>query len=321
MQRQSFVLGQVAELQDHLFLIEGTMSTAYETITAKIITMIENGTCPWRMPWSQIEETQRNGVSKAGYRGINQIITSLTAYAAGYASPYWLTFRQAQETGGTVRKGEKGTPVIRYGEYTRENDDGEAVQAAFLKCYYVFNADQCDNIPDEIAKPAITGERSAVEKIDACESIIASYLGKPAIEHGGNRASYNPHLDLIRMPKQSQFACDQEYYNTLFHELAHSTGHASRLARSGVVDQVAFGSHQYSQEELVAEFTAAFLAQRAGIDSATIDNSAAYLASWLKVLKSDSKMLVVAAGQAQKAADFISKDLAESSPTSKQFTA
>lgn len=282
------------------------MSNAYEVITERIVKLIEQGTCPWRMPWSKIEiGTQRNGVSDAAYCGINQFLTFMTSYTLGYTSPYWLTYKQAQELGGQVRKGEKGTPVVRFGQYTREGDDGEAVTGAFLKHYTVFNAAQIDGLDDDKYKPAIVNTRDSVERIAACEDIVASYIGKPEIKHGSNRAFYHPQFDYVSMPEQAAFNSDEAYYNTLFHELGHSTGHASRLARKGVTDHVSFGSHQYSQEELVAEFTAAFLCQRAGIDSATIDQSASYLDSWLKAIKADAKLLIVAAGQAQKAADLI----------------
>lgn len=282
------------------------MPTPYETITERILTLIDAGTCPWRMPWSKIDITaQANGVSEKSYNGINQVLTYMTAYSMGYTSPYWLTYKQAQELGGQVRKGEKGTPVVRFGEYTRENEDGEAVSGAFLKQYYVWNAAQIDGLDDDKYKPAIVEARDSVTAIESCERIVHEWLGKPEIKHEGQRACYSPKFDIVKMPPQATFVSDELYYNTLFHELGHSTGHESRLSRKCVTDQVSFGSHTYGCEELVAEFTAAFLCQSAGIDSPTIEQSASYLASWKKAIQADAKMLVVAAGQAQKAADMI----------------
>ncbi len=282
------------------------MSNPYETITARILELIDAGTCPWRMPWSKIDiATQRNGVSNAGYRGINQVLTYLTAYSMGYTSPLWLTYKQASDLGGQVRKGEKGTPVVRFGEYTREDGDGNESTAAFLKQYYVFNAAQIDGLDDDKYKPAVVEQRDSVQAIDACEQIVANWIGKPAISNEGQRACYSPQFDRVKMPLQATFESDEAYYGTLFHELGHATGHESRLARKGVTDQVSFASHEYGCEELVAEFTAAFCCQAAGIDSATIDQSASYLESWRKAIKADPKLLVVAAGQAQKAADMI----------------
>lgn len=283
------------------------MSKAYETITARIVEMIEAGTCPWRMPWSRIEiGDQMNGTSDNAYRGINQMMTFMTAYTNGYTSPYWLTYKQASELGGQVRKGEKGTPVVRFGEYTRENKDtGNDETGVFLKLYYVFNVAQIDGLEDDKFAPRIADERDSVQAIAACEEIVDGWIGKPEIVTEGQRACYSPKWDRVKMPKQAAFESDAAYYATLFHELGHATGHEDRLARKGVVDLVSFGSHEYGQEELVAEMTAAFLCNKAGIDNDTIEQSAAYLAAWLKTIKKDPKMVVVAAGQAQKAADLI----------------
>lgn len=290
----------------------------YEVITNRLVSMIEKGVCPWRMPWSKTElQSQRNGITGHTYSGVNQVMTFMTAYTCGYSSPYWMTFLQAKEMGGHVRKGESGTPVVKLGKWSKEDDDGKVVGGSFLKQYVVFNVAQIEGL--DMKRYELTVEkRGTVEKLATCEAIVNGYLSRPEVRSGGNRAYYNPSLDFIQMPDQAQFGTDESYYCTLFHELAHSTGHASRLARKGVVDAVAFASHEYGVEELVAEFTASFLCQRAQIDTAVIENSAAYLDAWLKIIKGDSKMLFNAASQAQKAADFILQHTKEAVPQEAQ---
>lgn len=284
------------------------MSKSYEVIADRIIEMIDKGVCPWRMPWSKSEpESQANATTGKAYRGINQILTMMTNYFAGYEYDTWLTYKQAQELGGQVRKGEKGTPVVRFGEYESESE-GVKTRRGFLRHYTVFNVAQIDGLPEQfMVKRAKAEERTDYAAIEACEAIVNEWADKPTIEHGGNRACYNPAKDLIKMPAQSSFTGDPEYYSTLFHEMGHATGHTERLARKPFRDNEfkSFGSYDYGCEELVAEFTAAFLCCRADIDSATIENSAAYLDGWRKAIKADPKLLVVAAGQAQKAADYI----------------
>jgi antirestriction protein ArdC len=142
--------------------------------------------------------------------------------------------------------------------------------------------------------------------IECCEQIVAGYKGAPEVTHGHTKAAYRPSADEVIMPSAERFHSNEEYYSTLFHEFTHSTGHKSRLARKGIVDaDASFGDDKYGREELVAEMGAAFLCGHAGIEASTIDNSASYLAGWLKVIKGDPKLIVQAAGAAQKAADLI----------------
>ena len=143
------------------------------------------------------------------------------------------------------------------------------------------------------------------DPIEAAEAIVTGMPNKPTISHGGDRACYSPSLDLVRMPSPERFTPREEYYSALYHEIAHSSGHASRLARKGITDAVMHSGHEYSQEELVAEITSAFLCGHAGIAPATLDNSAAYLAGWLSKLGDDQRLVVLAAAQAQRAADHI----------------
>lgn len=262
----------------------------YEIVNERIMALLAKGTAPWRMPWSPGATEPKNLVSGKGYRGINVLLLG----TQGYVSPYWLTFKQALDRGGSVRKGEKGTPVT----FFKSGKDEDTKKGYFVLRYFTaFNVAQCDGIE----APATPGATHAHEKIEACEGIVKAYPGRPQIIEG-ERACYSSLTDTVTVPALARFAQCEEYYCTLFHELGHSTGAAHRLERDmGNM----FGSHAYSFEELIAEITAAFLCGRAGIDTATIENSAAYLASWHRKLKSEPKWMVQAAGKASKAADYI----------------
>jgi antirestriction protein ArdC len=277
--------------------------TVYEVITTRIVELLQQGTIPWRKPWSPGASEPRNLVSGKGYRGVNVFLLS----AMPFTSPYWLTYRQATERGGGVRKGSKGCPVVFWrwsngdDEQAENGEGGEPAKrrAPLLRYYTVFNAEQCDGI----ATPATVAR--TFEPIPECERIVRSMSNAPRIEHGGSQAFYRPSTDTITTPSAQLFDSPALYYSTLFHELSHSTGHESRLARKGITDSSMFGSHEYSREELIAEMGAAFLCGTAGIEAATLQGSTAYLASWIKVLKGDARLAVTAAAQAQKAADYI----------------
>ena len=276
---------------------------AYEVVTAKLIDALEQGTVPWDKPWKNVNGYGPTSMSTGkAYRGINVWILSVESMLKGYTSQFWLTFKQAQALGGSVRKGEKGTQIVLWKRFSKEVDEnGQKVDKTFamLRHFTVFNVEQCDGV-----------EAPSVEKIEdhdpieSAEKIVSDWTGRPEIKHGGNRACYSPALDYVQMPERGQFKSGEDYYNVLFHELAHSTGHASRLNRPSLIAPTAFGSEDYSKEELVAEFAAAFLTGEAGIE-VPVTRSASYLANWLKVLKDDRKMLVSAAAQAQKASDLV----------------
>jgi len=282
----------------------------YEMVTERVIDKIkvaiaeiengETGIAPWRRPWYQSGIPQ-NLVSKRAYRGMNVFLLS----ALGYASPYFVTFNQAKKLGGKVKKGEKGCPVVfwKWVEVDKDkdgNDLDKPKKVPFLRYYTVFNVDQCEGFESKV--PAI--ETRELNPIAEGDAIIDNMPNRPTIEHGQARAFYRPATDLVNMPKHELFNSDGEYYSTAFHELVHSTGHTSRLNRKEVMDSNFFGSHDYSCEELVAEMGAVYLCNEIGLE-ATFDNSIAYLKSWLKKLKDDVKMLVVASGRAQKAVDYI----------------
>lgn len=280
-------------------------SKTFEVITDRIIELLNKGTIPWKKSWSEgagLGEHQ-NLISQHQYRGINALMTG----CQGFESKYWATYKQISEIGGQVRKGEKGTPIVYWAFGTDEKSDGTEKSWAFAKYSTVFNIDQCDGI-DSVK--AIASKRKAdrikFEPIEACENLLKNLHGRgPIVQHVEQRGWYKPGLDLVNMPKKESFNSVPEYYSVLFHELTHSTGHASRLARDGIVSKNHFGGHAYSKEELIAEMGAAFLCGMTGIETATIENSAAYIQSWLSVLKGDSKMVMQAASAAQKATDWI----------------
>lgn len=274
---------------------------AYQVITDRIIEKLENGVIPWHKPWSGgISGMPRNLVSGKGYNGINIILLGLQ----GYDSPYWLTFKQAQERGGHVRKGEKGSPCIFWKTYDkeRETSDGEVEvdKRWVLRYYTVFNADQCEVIDAPKVEIKTYPEN---ERIAEAEKIQLEMPNRPEVRFEGSEAYYSMAEDKVVIPELYRFEKSEEYYSALFHELAHSTRHESRLNRDAKPHQ--FGSPEYAQEELVAEITSTFLCGHCGIDRVTLDNSAAYIQGWLKALRNDKKMVVMAAAQAQQAANYI----------------
>jgi len=280
--------------------------SVYEIITERILEKLEAGTVPWHKPWSA-GGAPRNLVSGKEYRGVNIFVLG----CQGFTSPYWLTFKQAKQLGGSVRKGERGTPCILWKWINRsdenaESGDTETKQIPLIRYYNVFNIEQCDGLTHKRLE-ARAEERAPFNPIEAAEAIVSGYPEPPAIAHDGRgSAYYRPATDSIHLPEQETFDSEAHYYATLFHEMTHSTGHESRLARTGVTNRIRYGSHEYSQEELVAEMGAAFLAAEAGIDSeAVMDNSASYVASWMERLRSDPKLVVLAGAQAQKAVDHI----------------
>lgn len=277
----------------------------YQAVTDQIIEMLEAGTAPWHKPWSAGSGMPRSLSTGKPYRGINPFLLQMAAIQHGYASPWWTTYDNIASRGGQVRKGEKGTMVIFWKQYVRKATDAtEEDRPAFVaRAFKVFNTDQADGL----TVPPVTGRPvDSVDPIAACDAAVAGYLATgPTVRHGGNRACYSPALDVINMPDRDTFDGPEEYYGTLFHESVHSTGHESRLARPDLLNSHSFGDVSYSKEELVAELGSAFLSGHTGITVVTLPNSASYLASWIQVLRGDHKLLIQAAGLAQKAADLI----------------
>jgi antirestriction protein ArdC len=276
--------------------------TVYQVITDRVIALLQQGTVPWQKPWQGAELAPQNLVSRKPYRGVNVFLL----HAMSYTSPYWFTFKQAQELGGHVRKGEKACPVV-FWKWLDVERDGQAERVPFLRYYSVFNVAQCEGIDAHI--PSATGPKHEHSPVETAERIVQGMPKRPLIKDGQAQAFYSPTHDFVGMPSPEQFRSGEGYYSVLFHELTHSTGHESRLSRKGVSGAdgqwSAFGSNPYAKEELVAEMGAAFLCGQAGIVERTIENSASYIANWLSKLKDDCKLVVQAAAQAQKAADFI----------------
>lgn len=289
----------------------------YERVTNAIVERLESGELPpWRKSWSGAgcAGIPVSVSSRKAYRGINVFLLAMVQLAAGYASRYWLTYRKAQELGGHVRKGEKGTAVVawRVSKWTEDRTDAngntEQVERQALRayCHTVFNVDQCDGV--ELPASLVEEVEAATnndDPIESAEAIVRGYLdrdGAPALAVG--QPSYSPALDTVRMPAFERFDGAPEYYSTMYHELGHSTGAKTRLDR-GFSESVTFGDNDYSKEELVAEFTAAFLCAEAGIEMGVLDNQAAYIKGWLSKLRDDKRLAVNAAQAAQKAADLI----------------
>lgn len=274
----------------------------YSVVTERIIELLEQGVAPWRRPWN-VSGTDAIQVSIRGraYRGFNALILMTVSMMEGYQDNRWITMREANKRGGKVRKGEKGTPVL-FWKWVQKKDAEE--KFPICRYYKVYNIEQTDGVSTIIDDTEDSRPGREHNPIDAADAIIDGYEDKPEITFGGGRACYIPKLDIVRVPSPEDFEGDGAFYATLFHECVHSTGHESRLGRSGVTQDINFGSTNYSQEELIAEMGAAFLCALCGIDN-TIENSAAYCQSWLKKLKNDPKMIVMASQQAQKAVDHI----------------
>lgn len=271
-------------------------SDVYQIVTDRVIELLEAGTVPWNKPWvGGAAQVPKNLASGKPYKGINLWLLG----CASYSSPYWVTYKQAQERGGQVKKGEKSSLVTFWKMFEAEKD-GQKKKIPMLRYYCVFNVEQCDGL-DYPKENLPVREFNAIEQ---CENIVAAMPKQPILTHNEQRAYYRRSEDKVNMPKKETFDKPENYYSTLFHELTHATGHESRLGR--LQDAVSnFGDSNYAKEELIAEMGASFLCNTAGIMERTIDNSASYINSWLKALKNDRKLVISAASKAQQAAEFI----------------
>jgi antirestriction protein ArdC len=290
----------------------------YQIVTDKIISLLEQGTIPWHRPWATSNGIPRNLITNKEYRGVNVFLLGCQEYS----SPYWLTYKQVISKNGTVCKGEKASLVVFYQVLSKQKstvisedvhdnspdsanvalkNQGGSQLSFILKYYNVFNLEQCDGI----AAPPSGEPHHQFTPIETADRIVSDMNQPPVISYGGNKASYSPVNDKIRMPVGKRFEKGEEFYSVLFHELSHSTGHHSRLARKEVTERNEFGSQDYSAEELCAELSASMLCAVAGISNETVELSASYIESWLTAFRTNKKMLVSAAAKAQKAADYI----------------
>lgn len=268
----------------------------HDTITTRLVAAIEAGTPPWRKPWRGTGGAFPLRHSGERYRGINTLMLWCAAEDQGYANPHWMTYRQAQELGGQVRRGERGTGIIKYGTFEQEDDAGEARKRGYIRGYTVFNADQIDGLPEAFTPTDAvdTGARP----IEAYEDFFER-TGMD-ITIGGIRACYYPAEDRVQMPPVDSFDTALDFYRVLLHEGAHWTGHGSRLDRRSEERT----RDAYAHEELVAEIAACLAGAELGIEPAW-DRSAAYLENWVAAMRKDNREIFRAATAAQAAADFL----------------
>jgi antirestriction protein ArdC len=274
----------------------------YAIVTNRIIENLEKGIIPWQQPWADAG-LPKNLITGKNYRGINVwLLASLH-----YPRNYFLTFKQVQDLGALVKKGEKSQEVIfwKWLEKEVKGKDAETEKTKrvpMLRYYRVFNIDQCEGIPKEKVPPIIERKNDPIE---SCEKIITEMPKRPEIRHNEQQAYYNKVSDFVNMPKMETFENSEGYYGTLFHELVHSTGHTDRLNRREIIQNKGFRTENYAVEELTAEMGASYLKSYAGIPIEQLKNNIAYIQNWLERLRNDKRFIVHASAQAQKATDFI----------------
>jgi|LSQX01.2.fsa_nt_gb antirestriction protein ArdC len=291
-----------------------------QVVTDRIIEALEAGVVPWRCPWiKDANSAPANATTRKPYRGINVLMLWLSSVLGGYSSPYWLTFRQAQANGGAPRKGEKGTQCVRWVEWNRVLTPAEAAEAIAAgkpvkrdeqgrrvlrtlsaRTFTVFNVEQCDNLTIELPE-AKQGERHQWEALEQAETVLHGMTDGPTIKEQGDLAAYYRAEDLVTLPTRDRFEDPSEFYLTAFHELTHATGHPARLDRKRGGKP---GDAAYAREELIAEVGAAMLCSHTGIEL-NADQPASYIAGWIERLRGDSRLVITAAQQAQKATDLI----------------
>lgn len=294
----------------------------YAEITDRIIAELEKGAAPWVKPWKSLGGSNQphNAASKRAYSGINVLLLWMAQLDKGYKSQGWLTFKQAGELGGTVRKGEKSTQIVFVKPlcFKEKDSNGNVVkdehgddverQVNMLRAYHVFNVEQCDGL--RLPAMAPLPPPPTDPEFDAWVARTGAH-----VTHGGDRACYIPSMDQIAMPNRAAFSTPSHYSATMLHELGHWTGHKTRLDRSL---RARFGDAEYAAEELIAELTAAYRCAAMGIDGDL--RHAGYIGHWLKLLKSDKRAIFTAAAAAQKAAQFLA-DLADAMPEPAQIAA
>jgi antirestriction protein ArdC len=281
----------------------------YQRITDRIVAELEQGVRPWLKPWNAEHAAGRitrplraNGIP---YQGINTVMLWSAAVASGYAAPIWMTFKQAQELGAHVRKGEKGQLVvyadrIRRTERDEETGDEQEREIPFMKGYTVFNVEQIEGLPAHFYAPAAP-RLDPVQRIEHAEAFFAATGAD--IRHGGNQAYYAVTHDYVQMPPFETFRDAESYYATLAHECTHWTRHPSRLERD--FGRKRWGDEGYAMEELVAELGSAFISADLDLSLEPRADHAAYIGNWLKVLKDDKRAIFTAASHAQRAADYL----------------
>lgn len=264
----------------------------YREITDRVLNALDKGEIPWQRPWDS-KTRPSNAYTRRDYTGCNVFILGMS----GFPSKWWVGYSQAQHMGTNVRKGEKGTHIVRWVPTVRKDSEGRDVVVGLTPMTLtVFNLSQT-----ALDWEKYDSREDFVPVMDA-EDILNGYRDRPAIAYGNGSACYSPIWDKVMMPNRYDFRTPAHFYSTLFHELTHSTGHESRLKRNM---RNHFGSYDYSFEELVAEMGACFLASESGIVAQTYDNTVGYIQSWMKALQNDKTLFIRAANAAQKAANYI----------------
>ena len=270
------------------------MNAVYQYVTDRILACLEKGTIPWKKEWKGYPLVPTNLLSKKPYRGVNRFL--LDPAVNGFSSPYWLSYKQAQELGGQVKSGAKSQMCV-FWTFIKDKNNPLKRPFPFLRYYNVFNLEQTEGIK------APTVPVQTFDPLEACEAIVTGWENPAKILHnGGDSCHYTPATDTISMASRETFTGPEAYYRVLFHEMGHATGHPSRLNRT-LTGRMK--SDAYAREELIAEMTASNLAEVGGIGDAKIDNSAAYIAHWMKHIRNDPMLIVSCAGAAQKASDLI----------------
>jgi antirestriction protein ArdC len=279
----------------------------YATVTAQIINAIEQGVSNWRMPWhtsGKFAFSPINAVTHKPYRGVNVLALWAVARSKGYERGEWATYQQWQERGAQVRKGEKSASVAfwKFADGRADSQDGDEPEQVssrsrllFCREYHVFNVPQVDGYT-----PKPDAETPIEQRIESAEQFFRGIDAR--VVHQGNRAFYSTGDDTITLPPFAAFFTPMDYYSTRAHETGHWTSHAGRCNRELVKR---FGDNAYSVEELIAELTAAFVCAHLGLSTEPRADHAAYIDSWLKVLKADKRAIFTAASKAQQAADFM----------------
>ena len=275
------------------------MLDIYATITDRIIAALQAGIIPWHKPWVGGNSGCISYSTGKPYSLLNHILL-------GGISGEYVTFKQCSLAGGHVRKGEKSKFIVFWMPFEKENEEtGEVKQHFYLRYYNVFHLSQCEGISPRWTASAVTASNLQPDAV--AEAVVKDYVDRSGIRltvTESDRAFYRPSTDEVVVPQITQYQQIAEYYSTLFHELTHSTGHYSRSNR--ISDTAAFGSHEYSKEELVAELGSAFLVNHCGLESeSSFRNSAGYIQGWLKALKDDKRLIVSAAGAAERAVSLI----------------
>ncbi len=286
--------------------------SVYEATTDMMIQRIEarmasgDMVAPWKKTWDPAHGMPRNLVTGTAYRGSNVLFCLM----GGFDSPFFLTYKQVKKYGGTIKRQDDGKPEpytpITWWWFPDPKKDKDKGRVPFCMFYRVYNTSQVEGIEERVTAKLAEFTPETVNVVESAQAIVDGWATRPTISHGGPRACYAPARDEVSMPIMGAFHSSEEYYRTLFHELVHSTGHRKRMERDGVANPITFASHDYSEEELIAEMGASMLAGFSGIATQEADdNAAAYLHHWLKKLRADPKLLEIAGRAAQKGVDMI----------------